>query len=103
MNDPMKKYNEDQQLKRSEYNRARFLKQKYNMTVADYDLLLDKQAGVCWICKRPPKVRRLAVDHDHTTGIVRGLLCWRCNAGLEKFSDDPNALTRAVLYLLREG
>jgi len=99
----IKKYNEEQQLKRSAYNHAKSLMDKYGMTVETYDSMFDKQGGACFICKRPPKVRRLAVDHDHTTGKVRGLLCWRCNSGLEKFSDNPHALTRAVLYLLREG
>lgn len=51
----------------------------YGMTEADYQQLFDKQCGVCAICGRPPHRRRLAVDHDHKTGSVRGLLCDACN------------------------
>lgn len=47
--------------------------------MAQYDKMLAAQGGKCAICKRPPKSRRLAVDHDHKTGKVRGLLCFRCN------------------------
>lgn len=49
------------------------------LTVDDYDLLLKRQGGVCAICGKPPKKTRLAVDHDHKTGKVRGLLCFYCN------------------------
>ena len=44
-----------------------------------YEALLTAQGGVCAICGKPPKTRRLHVDHDHQTGRVRGLLCFTCN------------------------
>jgi hypothetical protein len=44
-----------------------------------YDELLKKQNGVCAICGRPPKTRRLDLDHDHHRMVIRGLLCSRCN------------------------
>lgn len=47
-----------------------------------YDELLEAQGGVCAICGRPPKTRRLHLDHDHKTMRVRGLLCHRCNRAL---------------------
>lgn len=50
-----------------------------SLTVAQYDDLLKKQDGKCAICRKPPKRMRLAVDHDHKTGKVRGLLCFYCN------------------------
>ena len=53
--------------------------QKYGMTPDDYLSLLAKQNGVCAICSKPPKNNRLAVDHDHDTGEVRGILCHPCN------------------------
>jgi hypothetical protein len=59
------------------------LKFSFGMTVEEYDALLTAQGGVCGICKRPPKSRRLAVDHDHATGRVRGLLCAFCNTRVD--------------------
>lgn len=52
----------------------------FNITPDEYDLILDFQNGKCAICARPPKPgKRLAVDHDHKTGFIRGLLCFMCN------------------------
>jgi len=52
----------------------------FNLTPDEYDTILEHQGGVCAICSRPPKPgKRLAVDHDHKTGYVRGLLCFMCN------------------------
>jgi len=60
--------------------RAARLRTIFNITPDEYDLILEYQGGVCAICKRPPKPgKRLAVDHDHQTGYVRGLLCYPCN------------------------
>lgn len=58
------------------------------------------QRGVCAICERPPRgYKNLAVDHDHATGAVRGLLCQTCNAALGSFGDAPRLLQRAIDYL----
>lgn len=79
--------------------RDAYLKRKYGITEADYDALLLAQGGVCALCgKRPGKVR-LAVDHDHTTGKVRGLLHVRCNRALGPFEFNEIVLQRAVNYL----
>jgi hypothetical protein len=51
----------------------------YGMTLETYELLLQFQGGLCAICRRPPKKQRLAVDHNHKTGAIRGLLCFVCN------------------------
>ena len=74
------------------------LKAKYGITADRYDLILDSQGGICSICKRPPKTRRLAVDHDHKTKRVRGLLCHLCNQGLG-FLRTAVLLRRAADYL----
>lgn len=59
------------------------LKRKYGITLAEYDQMLEEQHGVCAICGgADPSGRRLAVDHDHETGKVRGLLCTSCNTRL---------------------
>jgi hypothetical protein len=80
-------------------SRDRYLQRKYKITEAQYELLLAAHDGNCWICGRPPKKQRLHVEHDHHTGRVRGLACWRCNRGLQTFSDDPGRLRRAADYL----
>lgn len=52
----------------------------FSITPTEYDQILSEQDGKCAICRRPPKVgKRLAVDHDHQTGYIRGLLCFMCN------------------------
>ena len=75
---------------------------KYGLTEAGYTELLARQAGVCAICGRPPVKRMLAIDHDHATGRVRGLLCGGCNQGLGHFQDDPACLLAAASYLSGE-
>lgn len=75
----------------------------YGMTIDDYNTLLKNQNGVCAICNKPPKVnKRLHVDHDHNTGLIRGLLCFRCNFGLSYFNENPDAMNRAYAYLIKE-
>ncbi len=75
------------------------LRKLYGMTVEEYDALFKKQGGRCAICGNIPNGKALAVDHDHNTGRVRGLLCDDCNLGLGKFQDSPAILAKAALYL----
>ncbi len=70
----------------------------YGMTIADYDALLERQGGVCAICKKHPG-ETLCVDHCHATGKVRGLLCRKCNAAIGFLEDDPRAARAAAAYL----
>lgn len=79
--------------------RAYRLRTLFNLTPAEYDKMFDHQGGVCFICYRPPKKQRLNVDHDHKSGLVRGLLCYSCNLSLGRFCDDVDRLERAVQYL----
>jgi len=58
--------------------------------------LLTRQNGNCAICLRRPAVH---VDHDHATANIRGMLCFRCNAGLGQLDDSPVTLRRAADYL----
>lgn len=81
-------------------NREGHLRRKYGITLADYDALLKHQEGVCAICGREPRDDiALHVDHDHATGAVRGLLCFRCNNAVGDLGDDPVILQRAADYL----
>jgi len=76
------------------------LKQRFGIDDKDYDLLLAIQGGKCAICRKPCGTgRRLAVDHCHKTGAVRGLLCHRCNVGIGYFKDDHAVMRRATEYL----
>lgn len=81
--------------------RARRLQGKYNITLEEYHQILVRQGGGCAICKRPPSYfkRALAVDHDHGTRIVRGLLCWTCNSLLPANRNILDLLKAAVQYL----
>jgi hypothetical protein len=82
--------------------RERKLLNHYALSLADYDRMLKAQRGRCGICRQKP-VKHLAVDHDHDTGAVRGLLCCGCNMGLGHFRDRPAALLKAIQYLLQGG
>ena len=79
--------------------RARALWSKYRMTPQQYKAILDRQGGKCAICGRPPRRSRLSVDHCHSSGKIRGLLCFRCNFGLSWFAEDAARLRRASDYL----
>ena len=77
------------------------LKAIYGIAGDEYDKLLESQKGHCALCGMSPKDnrKRLAVDHNHVTGKVRGLLCDRCNKGLGNFKDNIEVLKKAIKYL----
>lgn len=84
--------------------RRKGLWELYKITLAEYQVMHDAQNGLCAICKLPTKGRgqaknTLAVDHNHTTGKIRGLLCTHCNTGLGLFRDDIQLLKEAINYL----
>jgi hypothetical protein len=82
---------------------AAHLKRKFGITLADYDRLLDGQGGVCAICgESRPEERTLHVDHDHVSGAIRGLLCFRCNNSLGDLREDVELFRRATDYLDRD-
>jgi hypothetical protein len=88
-------------LNRKEARNKKLIK-KFGITSFEYDELLKIQKGVCAICgsdKAGGRWKRFPVDHDHTTGRVRGLLCTRCNRCLGLFKDDINILKAALTYL----
>ena len=81
------------------------LKKAYGITFNEYEELLSKQDGKCAICgidnngKYRNKPRAFAVDHCHTTGKIRGLLCSDCNTGIGLLKDNINFLQSAINYL----
>jgi len=84
----------------SEGQHAARLIRTFGITIQQYEIMLESQDGKCAICLRKPRRQRLAVDHDHKTGEVRGLLCTMCNhrvlGGAMERSD---ILRRAADYL----
>lgn len=79
--------------------RQRSLWRLYRLTEAEYEVILSFQGGVCAGCGEPPRKTRLAVDHDHKTGRIRGLLCWLCNRAIGILRDNGNAAARLGAYL----
>lgn len=72
-----------------------------SFTINDYNILVGKQGNKCAICNRHRLefTQDLAVDHDHITGKIRGLLCHKCNVGLGYFKDDVLLVKKAAEYL----
>lgn len=77
---------------------AATLRSRYGITADDYYQMLERQHGCCKVCFKPLTAfkTRLSVDHCHATGIVRGLLCKRCNSGSGFFDDDADRMRRAA-------
>jgi hypothetical protein len=83
------------------------LQRIWGISGSDYLARFNSQRGLCAICKRPEseidsrsgRPRWLAVDHEHKSGIVRGLLCGRCNKAVGLLNDDPLRLRAAADYL----
>lgn len=81
--------------------RVQAWRRRYNITEADYAKMLAAQGGRCRVCNGPPDkdTGLLHVDHDHTTGEVRSLLCRGCNTALGNIRDDPQRAARLSEYL----
>lgn len=75
----------------------------YGLEPGDYDRLYEAQGGVCGGCGpwsgRSGKTKKLAVDHDHQSGEVRGLLCSDCNRGIGRYRDNPEIFDNLAEYL----
>lgn len=103
-----------------ERRREANLRDKYGITLEQYEALRAAQQGRCWICQRHedeipggPTGRpradgtpnapaaKLVPDHCHRTGVIRGLLCHSCNSGIGLLGEDPLRLARAIEYLAR--
>lgn len=93
------------------YESSRKLNKRYGITPTQYDTLFISQNGCCAICgnvetarhNRSKKIQKLAVDHCHKTGKVRGLLCQDCNRGIGKFHEEIHRLQGAIEYLTKHS
>jgi hypothetical protein len=102
-------YQRAYRMKRPAQNRDRYLRSRYGISSTEFEELLRSQGGGCALCgaddshPHPHPLTgekvSLAVDHDHETGLVRGILCHIHNRGIGLFSDDPDMLRRAAAYL----
>jgi hypothetical protein len=92
-------------------NRRPDILKKFGLDEQKYLSILESQNGLCAICGKLEetlsasgnKVKHLAVDHDHKTQVVRGLLCARCNKMLGLAKDSPYIFAEASIYLLKHG
>lgn len=93
--------NNSKEVKESSRNRR--LQREYGIDLAQYKTMLLEQNNRCAICKTDTNQNRrhplFHVDHDHTTGLVRGLLCNLCNVMLGSARDSVTILAKAVMYL----
>lgn len=83
----------------AEMNANGHLRRKYGITLEQYKEMVMKQDSKCSICNQC--VDKLTVDHDHSNGKVRGLLCNACNVGLGNFRDNTSYLRKAIDYLVK--
>jgi Autographiviridae endonuclease VII len=83
------------------YNQRKHLKATYGITVEDYNKMFEKQKGCCAICKEHQTnfKKRLSVDHNHKTGQIRQLLCYKCNSLLGYAKENKIILEEAIKYL----
>lgn len=83
------------------------LRHKYGITLAEYIELLEKQEHRCAVCDcmdgsdkhNGLRTKQLSIDHDHQTGIIRGLLCNDCNRAIGQMQDSSVLLRKAAEYL----
>jgi len=90
------------------YHLRWLLEKRYGITLEQYNEMVGVQGGRCAICNKLPKgtshtSRRLAVDHDHATNTVRGLLCGPCNTTIGLIEDRPELLDRMRRYLSKHA
>lgn len=95
-----KNYNRDRYYGIEERTRDLYLRRQFGITLGQYRDLEAQQGGGCAICGEKCKSGRdLAVDHDHATGAIRGLLCMNCNRAIGWFQEDPELMEKAAQYV----
>lgn len=93
--------------KTPEYIRWKNIKRKYKISEQQWKAKLEEQNGVCAICRKPPQeldwrndtFSPFVVDHNASTGQIRGLLCFKCNAGIGLLLESKTSLANAIGYL----
>ena len=96
------RWSKDNPSKRAIVYRRRHLKRTFGLREEDYEEMLKAQSGGCAICARSnsgARNHRLFVDHDHRTGQIRGLLCFKCNAAIGGLDDSVSRAEKLIVYL----
>lgn len=102
-------YARDGRKANADLHRDRRFRKEYGIGFGQYQAMLLEQNGVCAVCEKPETkvqsgtIRLLSVDHDHTTGAVRGLLCANCNMAIGYACDDVTVLQKAIGYLRKHA
>ena len=105
-NQRQREYRKKHKEQSKRWDRKFNLKRSFNITPEDYEKMLESQNGVCAICEGPEKmtlrgkVKRLSIDHDHKTGVIRGLLCSACNTRLVHL-EDIDLIIKSRIYLAK--
>lgn len=88
-----------------ERTRGKYLRETYGIKLSDYDAMLEAQGHKCAICGQDETrfKKKLVIDHDHSTGEVRQLLCNMCNHGIGNFKDDIDLMANAIKYILKHS
>jgi len=100
-------YRHKKPFKDKQYGLKYRLRKKYGIGLDQYNTLLEAQGNVCAICGKSEKgifngsPKIMAVDHNHQTGEIRGILCSNCNGALGMIGDDIAILKKAIIYLNR--
>lgn len=81
-------------------NRNFLMQRRYGIDVSTFEKMRDAQGGLCALCR---KRKAKHIDHDHTTGSVRAILCFKCNNGLGELGDSVDRLRAAIAYLGLSG
>lgn len=91
----------ERQKKYYDLSRKRQQAARYGMTLEQWQELFDAQGRACAVCRSPEPGGKhdWHTDHDHDSGVVRGILCSQCNTGLGMFRDDPVRCRAAAAYL----
>jgi len=71
----------------------------HGLSRVEFVRMYEDQDGCCAICREDISIKDIKVDHDHETGVVRGLLCSQCNVGIGMLKENPDIMTTAILYL----
>ena len=87
----------DKHIKDPSIRKFASIKKNYGLSRRDYESILEWQGGGCAFCKRNDI--QMHVDHDHSTGRVRGILCHLCNTGLGLFRENTDVMNRAICYV----
>lgn len=89
--------------RKKRYIRSSSLKQRYGISIEQYEKMVEEQNNLCYICKKDNFGKPLVVDHNHSTGKVRNLLCRGCNLGLGNANENILILRNMIKYLKKHA